>query len=491
MFSPQYLLTVSLLPLMAVPVWAAGGTYKAWQGPFLWVCLIAWLGFFLPPEGLGFSSRKHRVQALLKDPPFWGALGFLLLVIIQTMNSGRMQVFDFETGAWTYSNPPISFLPSAVVPHESFEMIKWFAPAFTLFLILRHAAPLIHLRLLCWLIALNGFLNAMLAFIHQAMGWEYMYNLKQFGKDVYGSFGYPNHGAMYFILLFALALGLLLRELLVERTEMDRANLGFAMVWTPVFFLAANLSTSRAGILGAWIVLGFTLLSIAAIAWPRIHPVQRVTGSVFIVILSAGLIGFFIIFAQPVHMEELRKATVDLNVYNEIGGRFFQIEAAWAIWKDHPWVGVGGWGYRYFVAMYLDENQWGLLGTGKANVHNDFMQFLAEFGLVGMSCLITVFGPTFYKRVKELFRAPSLDDSLWADPLRISCGWGIFTLVLVSIFDIPLRSPAVMLHGIFLLFLLNPGPDMPSVWSPIVDWKRLQAPLTTAKNRIWGVQPEE
>jgi O-antigen ligase len=201
--------------------------------------------------------------------------------------------------------------------------------------------------------------------------------------------------------------------------------------------------------------------------------------------------GGFLLFAQQTHLDELRKATVDLNIYNEIQGRFFQIEAAWDIWLDHPWVGVGGWGYRYFVAQYLPVEQWTLLGTGKANVHNDFMQFLCEFGLVGMSCLLIVFLPVCVRRGRDLFQRPTSNHSLWSDPLKIACVWGLVMLILDSQFDIPLRSPAIMLHGIILLHLLTPHRELPSIWKPVIDWNRLQPPVSGMKNRIWGVQPED
>lgn len=485
-----FILYVGILPLLILPVWAAGGTYKPWQDTFLWSCVWAWLCFFLTPVTKKSTSRKLRALRMLKDPLAWLSVLFLVYLSVQYLNSGRIQAFDFSLNKYVYSLPPAPFLPWSVVPAEALEMINWFAPSLTLFLILRYTWSILQPQILIWIVCLNGFLNALLAFVHVNLGWVYMYNFKRFGKDVYGSFGYPNHGALFFILLFAIALGLLIRELLSESSERDIPSISFAMIWTPVFFLAANLSTSRAGILGSWLVLFFSLISIVLIAWPRVHPVQRVYGFVSLIVLLGFLIGGFLLFTQPIHIAELKKATVDLNIYEEIDGRFFQVVSAWHMWLDYPLFGVGGWGYRYFVSEYIPQEQWGRLGVGKANVHNDFMQFLVEFGLIGFTLFISVIAPMLLRIVRNFFKKPYDDQSVWANPLRISVFWGLVILLLDSQFDIPLRSPAIMIHAVFMLYLLEGHPEYQTVWSPKVDWKRLQPPLVGMKNRIWGVQPE-
>ncbi|MEX2608152.1 MAG: O-antigen ligase family protein [Kiritimatiellia bacterium] len=491
MHTKTWPLYLGLTPLFVVPVWAAGGTFKPWQGSFLWITLFAWICFFAAAPHNIHRSRGKRLNQMVRDPLIWLAILFMGFLCLQYFNSGRIRFFDFDLNQWAYSPPQHPFLPWSIARAEAFEMIRWFAPILSAFLILRHSWKRLSPRILLWIVCLNGFLNALLSFVHSHLGWEKMYNIQQFGKDVYGSFGYPNHGAVFFILLFALALGLLLRELLVESSERDLPTLCFAAVWTPLFFMAANLSTSRAGILGSWLVLLLAVVSIMCIAWPRIHPVQRLYTFLAAGILFAGMAAVFILFTQPVHLRELRKATVDLNVYTEFSARFFQVEAAWLMWLDHPWYGVGGWGYRYLLAEYLPMESWRLMmGKGKANVHHDLMQFLVEFGLIGFSLLTGVFLPTLLQHIRNVFRRPLLDQSVWANPLRICAFWGLLILLADSQIDIPLRSPAVFIHGILLFYLLVPHDELPSIWNPVTDWKRLQPPPKGMRNRVWGVHPE-
>lgn len=482
---------LGLIPLFVVPVWAAGGTYKPWQGSFLWLCLVAWAGFFLQPADKPLGTRHDRLLRLLRDPAFWCATLFMGFLVLQWRNTGGIRVYDFDLNIWTYSRPKNPG-PWSITRSESLEMLSWFGPVLSVLLILRHVWSRIDPTPLLWGVGLNGFLNALLAFMHQGMGWEKMYSIQRFGKDVYGSFGYPNHGAVFFIVMFAIAMGLFFRELLRESTDRNPATLGFAALWTPVFFLAANLSTSRAGILGAWLVLLLGLATLVLIAWPRVHPVQRVYGLVAAALLVGLCAGIFVMFSGPTHVGELKNATVNLNVYSEIEARFFQIESAYHMWRDHPWFGVGGWGYRYFASRYLPMDQWALLlGKGKANVHNDWMQFLAEFGLVGFGLLAGAFVPRVGTTLKSLFISPTRDHSLWSDPLKICAFWGLIMLLLDSQFDIPLRSPAVFIHGVLLLFLIGPHPDSFSLWPPVIDWKRLQPPVFRLKGKTRQPVPEE
>lgn len=463
---------IALTPLIAAPVWAAAGTYKPWQGSFLWLCLWAWGWFLLGGNSRTLGTRTQRLKKLLCDPLIWLSLLFIAYLTLQFHNTGRIRVFDFDENRWVFSLPPYPSLPWSFNGYEAFEMIRWFAPVLTVFAILRHSwqalSPVVLLRIVC----VNGLLNAALAFTHLMMGWEKMYGIQQFGRDVYGSFGYPNNGATYFIILFSIGLGLLLKELLCESAERSRLWLSFAAVCTVVFFLAASLSGSRTGILGVWLSLFCTLFSLLWIGWPRLHPVQRILTTLG----GLGCLGIgiaaYLTFVPPDVLTELRDATVNLNTDKELTARWFQIRAAVDMWRDHPWYGVGGWGYRYLLAEYLPVSEWGiLLKKGKANVHNDLVQFWVEFGLVGFGLLTSVFLPALLRCIRHLFLRPLDDRSVWADPLRIASLWGVGLVAAHSLIDLPLRSPAVYIHAILLFQLLSPHPRLPSIWNPVVRWK--------------------
>ncbi len=463
------------------------GTFPAWQGTFIPLSLWAWLCFWIAPATERFPSRRERLRALLRSPAFWGAAGFMILLGIQAWNSGRMRIFDFDTGRWGYSAPPHPRLPWAFTQGDALEMIRWFIPVFSVFLIFRHAKPLSDSPVFTRFLLINCTLNAILALVHQFAGWEKMYDFwgmgefwgisRNSGRDTFGSFGYPNHGATFFILVFSFALGLFLRELLRDRSERRLPALLTFAVLALLFFFTAQFSASRAGILGVWLVLILNLGILAAIGWPRAHPVQRFY-ALFGILLTLGvLIAGFRMFAQPVHLREFASATSNLDAGREISARLFQVESAWAIWKDHPWFGTGGWGYKYLVGNYLAPEHWGLLRRGTANVHNDFFQFLCEFGLVGMSFLGLVFLPAARNLLRD-FRFPPHDDrSFWGDPVRFSLGCGLLLMIAHSMIDLPFRSPAVFAHGALFLLLAGRTAGHRAVWTEKINWEKLTPPL--------------
>lgn len=477
--------------MLCFPVWAAAGAYKPWQGFFIPSALLGWMGYIWLRMA-GQLPSKGKVE---KQISFWASLSFWLYLFLQYARSHRRQVFDPEAVRWGYSEAELhpewlswipesfsSWLPSSVHPPEAWEMLSWFIPVLSALLILRHLfrssffSPFFRSAML-----LNGLAVAALCFIHLSLGWVKMYDRQAFGDDVYGCFGYPNHGAHFFILLLALAIGSAAQEWFTPKEMRSTFRLWLSLTSGMIFIMAAALSSSRSGLIGPPLLCFLILLLLGRVLWPRSPPVSRTKVAVYSTIASVSIAILFWAVAAPYHLKELQNATTELNVEQEVGARFWQMETAFEIWKDAPIYGVGGWGYRYLVGSYLPREHWHWLTTGKANVHNDLLQFLAEFGILGCTLLLIPFLPYLQAGIRGLRLPATYDRSLWANPLRISSLCGLFVLFLISQFDIPLRSPAVFLQTVLLLNLLLPSPANLSIWPEKVDWERFSAQGTHAR----------
>jgi hypothetical protein len=333
--------------------------------------------------------------------------------------------------------------------------------------------------------------------------------------EFFASFGYTNHAAAYFVLMGALAAGLLFREILRSNTF----NVGGAMDPTgsqarsvaarsapptlkkhPLRIVAlsaslllclvgANLSLSRAGVILAWALAAFIAVFGLVRGWKRLHAAARLNLAVATV---AILFVFYFAVAgfgskdisreftakKPLH--HLLFPVLD-NINLSFGGRAELDEAAWRMWEDHKLLGVGGWGYRYMLAFYLPKEKWNTvaLSSGKANVHCDILQFLAEFGIVGFGFMLAaglaLIGSLFrpIRQSQRVSSAPVVtgvspvnaarDGGYYRrkeagmsrrDPLWIMGVTGLSLVLIFSLIDLPFRCPAILCTWIVILAAL-------------------------------------
>jgi O-antigen ligase len=69
----------------------------------------------------------------------------------------------------------------------------------------------------------------------------------------------------------------------------------------------------------------------------------------------------------------------------------YHARVATELWKDNWLFGCGGWGYiHYSIPKMTDEERKQMQMVGGINVHNDYLQFLAEHGAVGFGAIVAV-----------------------------------------------------------------------------------------------------
>jgi hypothetical protein len=158
------------------------------------------------------------------------------------------------------------------------------------------------------------------------------------------------------------------------------------------------------------------------------------------------------------------------------------------MWKSHSLFGIGGWGYRYLLPLYVGEERQKDITDGKANVHCDPAQQLAEFGALGFALLVGAVGwlavpwfrltgigfgdwwrewraareerrkrrrlrrtPVAESTVVEAVPEPSVpeetvvpDRRVELEPVFVAGAAGLVVVVVHSLFDLPFRSPGVI-----------------------------------------------
>lgn len=439
--------------LLLYTLWAWAGTRPSWHRGA--VALAAGLFGAL----LGFGG----VRALLRDPACALGLAFLLLLAAAWLNAGRTLYFDVAARAWSYTPPAWPAAPAAYTRAEAAEMLGWFFPAWVLVLALRsalfdRAAALRLLRVF----ALAAGLLALFGVAQFLAGASGVYGGQPLSGHFFATFAYPNHAAAFFLLAGAVAAGLALDECVRwGRPRLTARALGTGS--SALLSLAgAGLSFSRAGLLLAAVLAVGGLGYAAWLAGRIFEPADRarfLAGLALLLLLAAGAVGA--LGGRAIRREFTAAAPgpggCRLNL--SLSGRPIFLRAAWAMWQDHPWWGVGGHGFKYTVARYLPAAQQAALQrAGWANVHCDPLQWLVEFGLAGALLLAALAG-ALLRPLARLRRG-------WYEPLPLLGACGLGALLVFSLIDLPLRCPALLYSGLLVLTALPRLGRMPATPPP-------------------------
>ena len=444
----------TLLFLLAYTAWAWAGVRPSFHAVGVIVAVMILAGLLVSQPGVR--------RAVVRDPVFVLGLAFLILLGLQWANAGRVQYYDVGYLRWMYMPPRWPGWPFAFAAEDARQMLAWFFPAWVVAVTLRSALlDQRRLRRLLMLLACNAGLLALFGLIQHFSGTNSIYWLRPLKGHFFASFAYGNHAPPFFVLTSALAAGLLYREMFdVRLTPADTPSAtrlrhpGRVAILAPVLVLCltgAFLGFSRAGVILA------TLLGIFIVGYGWLRGWRALTpaGRVNFLALTVVLVGFVFFAVAGLGASGIRKEfrpkmsapdspqTVWEKIDRELDRRPRFALAALAIWRDYPWFGVGGWGYKYLVAEKVSPEFWPALPKkGWANAHCDPLQFLAEFGVVGMGLL----GGALAIMMCPIFRRECRRQALW-----IMGSAGLVLVVLFSLVDLPFRSPAILYTWIAVL----------------------------------------
>jgi hypothetical protein len=261
----------------------------------------------------------------------------------------------------------------------------------------------------------------------------------------FASFAYANHAAAYFVLMGAVTAGFLFREAFQFQRHLPAYHVGLLVAILGLCLLGANLSLSRAGVILAWGLACLVAIYGLARGWRRLGPPGKV--NLLVAVACTGCMFFFAVsgfgrsairqqfLVRHAQIHPLVPALSRLNL--DLGDRPLLARSAVDMWRAHPWLGVGGWGFRYLAAYHLPETHWPILrrNAGWANVHNDPLQFLAEFGVVGGGLMLLALGALV---------VPLATHRLAHGAVFTLASVGLVLVVVFSLIDLPFRCPAIL-----------------------------------------------
>lgn len=406
-----------------------------------WISLLVLeVLFFFPQRTQGesiYAARSRVWRELGSSGIAWISLGFVCLLLIPFVNKGLCPGCDeVAIAAGADPSAPIPFLPSCVDRRMHLTTFLWFVLVLSSVLVMRHALQRDGRRLVLNILVWNGVALSLLGFIQgmtNAPGPFWM-SLPDRAPSrhaaglFFSAFGYPNMAGDYFTLLFGVSVALwrarcekMSRESsMADRSERASATTRrfekivkrhYLLIPAILFFFSALCTLSRAAILLVSASACAYFLHTLALVICRMERSRRIVVAVRGVAVFS-LIVFFAVLFMP---QDMRREVDSLDSYEVLdrmtGKRQHHVQVASAIWTDHFLFGCGGWGYAHLCwpkERELKLPRGSLQQPGSTNVHNDYLQFLAEHGAVGFGCLtaivVLLLVPVF-RQVCAMYRA--------------------------------------------------------------------------------------
>lgn len=263
-------------------------------------------------------------------------------------------------------------------------------------------------------------------------------NGKSFGVDcwiqdvksrVFASFGQPNWLAAYLIMLIPVGTALVLQ--LKQKPLLRYVYSGITLL----FFLVLLYTRSRSGffglavgmaVFGLLVVLKWQLWKIPAIseftATKKIPLALLISGILIVVALNGTPLSPSIAQlsspSQPTQNAATDPTAPVVNRLDNGGTDSGEIrEIVWKgainVWKRYPVLGSGveTFAYSYYLDRPVAHNlvsEWDFLYN---KAHNEFLNFLATTGVVGLISYVVLLGWCGFFAIRKIFKADTLQDS--------------------------------------------------------------------------------
>jgi hypothetical protein len=453
----------SLAALLGYPIWFRGGTRSGFQPAILWLSLAFLCACLLNIALRSFGgTEKHSpsrpapereprpIWGLFRDPALWLALAFVGLAGIQRFNAGRQLLYDFAANTWIYEEARYPSLPWAITKEGANEAFFVILPGLIVALMLRHVrlSKRTVLRILR-IFVINAGLVALFGIVQYFTHTKSIYWAIPLETYFFASFGYPNHAGSFFLLSFCLCLGLIFHEIGGKGIGTLHSSRSRALCLAATLtFLGAHFSFCRAAIILSWLTLIITITWCFKVPLRHASAATRVQSAFVALAMTTVLAAGLAVFAGDRLHKEFAVLRNEAYMHKQVESRRWLIKPALNMVADYPTFGTGYLGYRSLVPLYLPPDKLDYLKIfGRANVHNDTLETLVEFGAVGFLILL-LFTAILFK--------PALRKAMVEDPPTFFACLALLTTLIHSQIDLPFRSPAIVLSWALVLSALRP-----------------------------------
>ncbi|MGE0876538.1 MAG: O-antigen ligase family protein [Burkholderiales bacterium] len=413
------------------------GSNRPWSAALLQVCVLLLALWWLA----GALRASQPLPRILRDA--WPMLlcagswvGYAWLQLLP-LPVAWLEMLSPQAAAWhVTAHPQRATAPLSLDPHATLEA-ACASTAYVAFLLLGLALLGTHRRILAAAVVL------VLSGIAQA-AYGAIASLSSPGEYASGSFVNRNHYAAYLVICLSIGIGLLIATLSGERHASWREFLRRLLQWmvTPKMGLRLGLMAMVIALVMTHSRMGNASFFVALLAAGVIGLVlsRRATRSMVVLIASLIAIDLLVVgtyFGAERVVQRVAESSAQAEDRDEVAGY------ALSMWRDYPLTGSGLGTFHAAFPRYSGEATAGAY----THAHNDYLEFAAEAGLIGLGLLGAMVVLSFVAALRA--------HQLRRDPLMRGLSFGammsIIALMMHSAVDFSLRIPANALTFMLVL----------------------------------------
>jgi O-antigen ligase len=371
---------------------------------------------------------------------FWAILVFLNPEIEIAWNALNWPLLGFIViglGQWGFHGTVYPYLTRG----ELLRLAAYFLLFFLSAQVFRDRASL---RTFVWFLLFFGFVVGLFAIIQYFTfnGKIYWFRQLTAGGSPFGPYVNRNHFAGFMELIVPLGLSMLV----LRGVRREQAPL--AGLFTAVTVGSLLLSDSRGGI--ASFVCGLGLL--ALLVWSRGSGKVRVGAAALALLVAGVLVTWLGVGEVAARFTQIRPG--EISASRRVG----MLKDTWHIFLDHPWKGTG---LGTLVAAYP---QYESMYDGKVveHSHNDYVELLAETGILGGLCGLAF----LVLLLRRAFFQLNVPQSSFSLALHVGAVVACVGLLVHSFVDFNLHIPSNALLFLFQVYLATSPPLTEEITHP-------------------------
>lgn len=301
------------------------------------------------------------------------------------------------------------------------------------------------LRLVLLTIVASGTFQAIYGALELLLNVEnsLMFNISVSTKAT-GSFIYHNHYANFLLLCLSAGVGLMVTALEKEKSSSPRdfirtfvtsmlSSKAIIRICLIIMVIALVMSKSRMGN-----VAFFTSMTITSLI--ALLLIKNRSSGLLILVISMFIIDLLIVSAY-FGLERVKTRLAQTSLENET--RDEVVLDALKIIPDFPLFGSGAGSFYSIYPGYQSTN----FSAFYDHAHNDYLQFVVEFGFLGFLMLVALVAFSLYKSLRAIYRRKN---SIFKG-VGVACTMGILGMLIHISADFPLQSYANSAY--FVIFI--------------------------------------